>query len=248
LNEALNGMPGCDVPLGILPGGTANVLAMELGIGSRMRSVAARLGEFVPCPVSAGLLRCREIPKGRHFLLMAGAGLDAAIVQKVSLPLKAATGKFAYWVAGLCKLPELVTPLSVRSESGARRCGFALVSRVRNYGGDLSIARSVSLTDDDFEVVLFEGRVPLRYGVYFAALLAGVHARLPGVTVFRSRKLELEPAGAKEVHIQIDGELAGSLPATVEIVPQAIQLLVPPSYLVNRAESPWTTSHTHSRA
>ncbi len=110
INEAAEGMVGSDVPLAILPGGTANVLAMETKLGGNLERVARRLGELKPRRISLGHLTCDGGRVSRYFLLMAGIGLDAHVVYKVRPGLKAKTGTFAYWVAGWSllgkKLPE----------------------------------------------------------------------------------------------------------------------------------------------
>ena len=99
INEAANGMVNSDVPLGVLPGGTANVLAMELGLGGRADRAAARLDQCAARRISLGKL-VRADGYSRYFLLMGGVGLDATIVNAVIPSLKAKSGKLAYWVAG----------------------------------------------------------------------------------------------------------------------------------------------------
>jgi len=163
INEAVQGLAFSNVPLGVLPGGTANVLAMELGLGSRLELAASRLAAFEPCPVALG--RITGSFGSRHFLLMAGVGLDAVIVYNVSAGLKSAAGKLAYWVAGCGRFLNRVDQLQVQVDSQVHQCGFALISRVRNYGGDLEIASRASLRSDDFEVVSVRMRVSSTKGL-----------------------------------------------------------------------------------
>jgi diacylglycerol kinase (ATP) len=111
-----------------------------------------------------------------------------------------------------------------------RRCSFALVSRVRNYGGDFQIARRTSLFDDRFEVVLFEGAASSRYVKYLAGMLTGRLETMRGVSVLRARSVKLGAGAGRPVPIQVDGELAGQTPATIEIVPDALTILLPPGY------------------
>jgi len=150
INEIVNGMAGSKVPLGILPAGTANVLANELGMGRTMERAARSLLRCVPERVSLGLLSTALGDAPRYFLLMAGAGLDAEIVYHLNSRLKDALGKVAYWVGGLARFGRRLPEFTVETESGSHRASFALVSRVRNYGGDLEIAPSISLLDEDF--------------------------------------------------------------------------------------------------
>ena len=103
INEAAEGMVGSDVPLAILPGGTANVLAMETKLGGNLESVARRMGELKPRRISLGHLTCDGGKVSRYFLLMAGIGLDAHVVYKVRPGLKARRGSSRTgWRGGVC--------------------------------------------------------------------------------------------------------------------------------------------------
>jgi len=225
INEAVNGMAGSAVPLGILPAGTANVLAMELGLGSHLGRAVERLAGSVQRRVALGRM-CDRQGWSRYFLAMGGVGLDAKIVYDLDPILKAKTGKFAYWATGLAHVTQQVGQFDARVNGDAYRCGFALISRVRNYGGDLEIATGASLCKDDFEIVLFEGSNPLRYAWYMLGVAAKKVQQMAGVHTLHERRIEL----TGDVHRQIDGEYAGRGPASFEIVPDALTLLMPPTY------------------
>ena len=248
INEIVNGMAGSKVPLGILPAGTANVLANELGIGKTMERAAESLLHCVPERVPLGLLSTALGESPRYFLLMAGAGLDAEIVYHLNGRLKDALGKVAYWVAGLGRFGRRLPEFAIETEGGVYRASFALVSRVRNYGGDLEIAPSISLLDEEFEVVLFEGSSTLPYTKYFLGVLARRIRGMRGVTILRTRKALFSGAERGKVYVQVDGESAGVIPASIELAPHALTLLVPPSFRARRparAEDPaWTTLPT----
>src|SRR5207248_5104955 len=102
---------------------------------------------------------------------------------------------------------------------------FALLTKVRNYGGDLTIARNVTIFDDRFEVVLFEGSHSGRYLKYLTGIAMNRLAGMSGITILRTRKASFRSQGEERVHIQIDGEYAGELPGQVEMVRVAIYLL-----------------------
>lgn len=229
INEALNGLIGSDVVLGALPGGTANVLCRELGLGTNWERAATSLCRSVPALVRVGLV---ETAAGalRYFLCMAGAGLDAAIVRKVDPDLKHQAGKLAYYAASFGFLTKRLAEFDAIAGCGAGRYSFLLASRVRNYGGDFEIARGASLRRDDFEVVALEGSSSIRYVKYFTGVLAGSLARMSGVTVCRTAEVQLTPAGDAPVYVQVDGELAGELPAQVRIADTPLRLLMPPEY------------------
>jgi YegS/Rv2252/BmrU family lipid kinase len=227
INEVVNGMVHSEVPLAVLPAGTANVLAVELGLGVSLRRAARRLSELVPERISLGLLRPADGPS-RHFLLMAGAGLDAAIVNDVQPEFKKRIGKLAYWLAGFSQIGRKLPLLEAVTNGWSCRTGFALASRVRNYGGDLEIARKVTLLDDDFEVVAFEGEDAVSYLKYLGGVIVGNLPSVPGVHMKRAQRVEFRSPDGSPVGVQVDGELAGHLPATVEVVPDSLTLLIPP--------------------
>jgi diacylglycerol kinase (ATP) len=231
INEVAEGMLGSDVPLGILPAGTANVLAMETGMSTDLEKAARELAACTAERISVGRLHFSNgAPGVRHFLLMAGVGLDARIVYNISAPLKNRLGKAAYWVAGFSLVGRRLDEFEVNVAGRVYACSFALVSKVRNYGGDLEIARDTSLFDDNFEVVLFSGRSSTRYLKYFTGVLLNRLRGMRGVTILRAGQVCVAPAADARVYMQIDGEYAGHLPGSVDIVPKAISLLLPPGY------------------
>jgi diacylglycerol kinase (ATP) len=241
INEVVEGMVHSRVPLAILPAGTANVLAMEMKLGGRMERVAERLEECRPQRIPVGRLICAGGPGmtgshgvknsiDRHFMLMAGIGLDAHIVYNVNAAIKARVGKLAYWVAGWSLLGKHLGQFTVEVGGKRRECSFALISKVRNYGGDFEIARSVNIMDDEFELVLLEGRNTLRYVKYFAGMVLNNLAGMKGATVVRSDRVSVSGPDGARIYVQVDGEFAGSLPAEIRIVPDALTLLIPPEY------------------
>jgi YegS/Rv2252/BmrU family lipid kinase len=260
INEVVNGMAFSEVPLGILPAGTANVLACELGIGKSMERAADALADSVLERVALGLISNKSIGQAdaledvqRYFLLMAGAGLDADIVYHMNTRTKEAFGKAAYWIGGFSKLGRRIPEFTVEANGREFRASFALLSRVRNYGGDLEIAPTISLLDDEFEMVLFEGESSLGFLRYMLAVVVHRQQSMPGITIFRTRQAAFSAVDqGGPIHLQVDGEHVGVAPARVEIVPNALTLLVPPGFRARRPASvptsandaAWTTSPT----
>ena len=229
INETLNGMADSAAALAALPAGTANVLCRELGLGTRMERAAQRLRACEPVAVRVGVLET-EAGVRRLFLCMAGVGLDAMVVRRVDDGLKQRTGKMAYWVASAGLLSARLPEFDARWSQDGGRFSFLLASRVRNYGGDLSIATRASLRRDDLEVVAFEGSNPVRYLSYFAGVLFGKLDRMRGVRQTAATQLELSPAVGSPSPVQVDGEFAGLLPARISIAPQPVTLLMPRDY------------------
>lgn len=230
INEVVEGMSGSAIPLAILPAGTANVLANEIGLGGQMERAAEKLAECVVRRVPVGKLTMGGGGQPQHFLMMAGAGVDAHIVYHLDPVLKAKLGKLAYWAGGGKQFLRRLEEFEVEVNGKKHHCSFALISKVRNYGGDFEIASQVRLEDEEFEVVLFEGPNPWRYVIYMAGVAVKQAARLPGVTVYRAGEVRMRPLKGEDIHLQVDGEYAGLLPAHVTVVRDYLSLLVPPSY------------------
>ena len=229
LNEVANGMLNSGVPMGILPGGTANVLGRELGLPMNIERVARLMKTMKTQRVSVGGVRFGG-SKPRGFLCMAGVGLDADIVSRLNLDLKAAAGKLAYYIGGFSQVLRTIPEFEVVVDGTVHNASFALISRVRNYGGDLEIARGASLLRHDFEVVLFRGTLAMQYLPYLLGVaLKRVH-HIKGCTVLRGHRVVCQRPTGEPVFVQIDGELAGKVPVSTEIIPDALTMLVPPEY------------------
>ena len=132
---------------------------------------------------------------------MAGVGLDARIVYHLSAPLKSKLGKVAYWASAMKLIGRDLEEFDVKVDDRIHQCSFALISKVRNYGGDFEIACDTSLLDDRFEVVLFEGRSSLRYLKYFTAVALKRAARYEGRhRAARAQGVSLGVAGSEGAH------------------------------------------------
>ncbi len=236
INEVANGMIHSGVPLAIIPCGTANVLARETRIPINMLSAAQAIRQMVPMRVAIGMLRLGSFEQ-RSFLCMAGAGLDADIVCHVNLDLKAALGKLAYYIGGFAQVLRPLTEFEVSVDGAPYEASFALISRVRNYGGDLEIARGASLLRNEFQVVLFRGKHSLRYLPYLAAVGLRFAERVNGCTFVYGRHVTCRAANGEGIFTQVDGELAGKLPISAEIVPDALTLLLPASFVAKEKSS-----------
>ncbi|MCH7985271.1 MAG: diacylglycerol kinase family lipid kinase [Acidobacteria bacterium] len=223
VNEVVNGMAGSRVPLALLPAGTGNVLAKELGLPWDIW----RAAEYIP----AGEVRRIALGRAgeRYFICMAGVGVDANIVYRLSVKTKLSLGMLAYWIESFRQLLEYEFPLfSVRVEGQSFQAALLVVSRTKNYGGPVQLTRRADLFSDEFEVCLFQRRNRFLYLLYFLALQAGLLERFRDVHFLRTRRVEAQP-GNQRIQVQVDGELAGALPMDFVIVPEALSLLVPRS-------------------
>ena len=226
ISEVVSGMANSQVPLGILPAGTANVLAREAGLRTRLIGAARQLAKCRPVRVPLGRV---EVLSGEvtFFLLMAGAGFDAQIIRDLDPASKSRLGKLAYFLGGLQHMGKPLNELEVAVNGHRQRCSFALVTKVRNYGGDFEIAARVSLRDPEFEVVSFEGSDSMLYLRYLFGVVTRQLAHTPGVRFSRACEVMLQPLNETPVYVHADGELIGCLPAKVTMEPDALTLLLP---------------------
>lgn len=223
LNEAANGL--ADVmdhapALAVLPFGTANVLAHEIGLGIDEARITEAAAAGRPTEIYLGQAN------GRRFLLMAGVGFDAAVVAGVGTALKRRFGKGAYVWRMLVELCRYRFPaFTVTIDGTAYPCASAIVAKGHFYGGRFVCAPDVKLTDADFQVCLFlsAGRLAvLRYAI---ALGMGRLHKLGDVKLLRGRDIRIDgPVGAP---VQGDGDIIAALPATLSIVPGPITVLYP---------------------
>jgi len=186
------------------------------------------LEHCTPVPVSLGRMVAES--GSRLFLCMAGAGLDARIVRIVNPKVKSILGKYAYWLYAFEQIGRRLHQFRVRVNGREYVTSFALISRVRNYGGDIEIARRANLLEDHFAVVLCEGRSSSRYLKYFAGVLFNALDRMSGVHVLEATSVEIEPMEGK-LDLQLDGEHVGYGAARFEIVEGSVRLLIPAPYL-----------------
>lgn len=233
LNEAVNGLAanpdGRQVPLALLPGGTANILAKELGLPWDFPRAAALLASATPRPIALGLATPLEAPeKRRYFLCVGGAGPDGAIVRAVDLGLKERAGILAYWYEGARQLFGYRFPqFRVRTDGHSVDSTLVIVGRTKHYGGPFQITTEASLFEDRFELTAIETQSALRYLSYLPALWLGKLREAPGVHFWKADTVVCEPLGTGPVYAQVDGEPLGRLPVEFRIVPRALTLLVP---------------------
>jgi len=222
VNEVVNGLAAhaAPPPLALVPLGTANVLAAEIGLALEAGAVVETLVAGRVRRVSLG-----EV-SGRRFLLMAGVGFDAHVVAGVDAALKARLGKAAYAASFVRRLVDFDFPrYRVVIDGAARDAASVVVAKARMYGGAHVIAPAARLEAPEFQVVRFlkSGRGAALAAA--AALFTGRLAALPGLAVDAARTVVLD--GPEGEPVQADGDIVAHLPATVRIVEGALDLVYP---------------------
>jgi diacylglycerol kinase (ATP) len=233
LNEVINGLAahqnGHRVPLALLPGGTANILAKELDLPWDIPSAAEKLVHGSVKEIALGLATPLEQPaKKKYFLSVGGAGPDGMIVYSLDLDLKARIGILAYWWGGAREvLRYKFQHFRVRSGDRSIDASLVIVGRTQNYGGPFRITDQADLYSNEFEVMTLSTQSGFRYLSYLPTLWMGKLRGTEGVDFFKTDSVVCEPIDDKPTYAQIDGEALTRLPVEFRIVPRALKLLVP---------------------
>lgn len=215
INEVVHGLMGRYAAVrpafATLPMGTINVLALELGLPRDAAGLAGVLADGPLIPVTVGRA------DGRHFVLTAGAGVDAAAVKFLSPGLKKLFGQTAYYIALVGALiVEGDTVFAVEIDGVTHRVSSVIVTNAARYAGDKIVAPDARLTGRDVHVLLGTrlGRWNLiRYG---AAYLRGTLPTLPDVRIVPVQQLRI--AGPAGKPVQLDGDNRLTTPVHIEIV------------------------------
>ncbi len=222
--ETASGLIGSDVPLGILPGGTANVMAIELGVPRELEA-AARL-------LLAPDVERRALDVGRvgeeHFLLRLGTGFEAVVIEGAERELKDRMGTLAYILSAIKALrepPQTTYRLLLDDESVQIEGMSCLVANSGNLGlPGLALHPKIDVSDGLLDVVVIR-QVDFDTLISLAASVAGVENVPESLPHWQVRRVRIESDPVQDV--QADGEMIGETPIEVEVVPQALQVVVP---------------------
>ncbi|HLL72958.1 MAG TPA: YegS/Rv2252/BmrU family lipid kinase [Pyrinomonadaceae bacterium] len=227
INEALQGLVGTSVRLGIWPAGTANVLARELKLPFDAEGAADVVACGLTRRIYAGCATEEESGERRYFFLMAGVGLDASVVERVNARLKRRVGEGAYWASGVEHLMRWQPlPFEIEIEGQTYPATFAAVGKAAHYGGDISVTPQARLDKPEFEICVVNSYSRLRYLRLLLQGMRGDGARrgIAGVRYVRATRARATGGGAR---VQVDGELIGRLPMTFEIVQEPVEVIAP---------------------
>jgi len=225
INEAVQGLAGTNARLGILPRGTANVLARELGLPLDDERAVAVAAQGKSRQIYLGLAINETTDEKRHFVLMAGLGLDASVVRRVQPSLKKRIGKGAFWISGLSHLADWnPIPFTLEIDGKKYTSTFAAIGKAARYGGDLAITPGARLDQREFEICIIETMSRVRYlHLLSYALRNGMPRDKPEVRFVNANSVKAYGDAA----VQIDGELLGELPMRFEIAPHSLEVIVP---------------------
>src|SRR5262245_49828083 len=225
INEAVNGLVAARngaalPPLAVVPLGTANVLAQEIGLSTSPAAIAHDIAAGSPRAIHIGAAN------GRCFTMMAGAGFDAHVVAGVNPAVKRRLGKLAYVLESMRQLFRFGFPrYRVTIDGHAHDAASVIVAKGHFYGGRFVCAPKAGLEAPEFQVCLFErdGRWnAIRYAV---ALALGRLPYLADYRIIGGRSVVIEgPVGDP---VQGDGDIIARLPVRIELVPHPLRVVVP---------------------
>lgn len=220
VNEVVNGLGAGETRLGILPVGTMNVFATELGIPSGLEEAWK--------VVEAGRVREVDLPRANdeYFVQLAGVGLDAEVVRCTTRDSKRTLGPISYLLT-LAQVAARQPPrVQIEPVDGpAREGSFVLVGNGRLYGGPFVLFKDARPDDGLLDVLVFQNQGHWDLLRYVQAIAFGSHPGLPDVEYFQTRGLRL--MSRDYVPVEIDGELTGALPYEFGFSPRKLPVIVP---------------------
>jgi YegS/Rv2252/BmrU family lipid kinase len=223
INEVASEIPHPPFPVAVLPAGTANVVARELGLPlDPIRALQIALKRNVR-RVDLGKLGGES---GRRFLFVAGIGFDADVAANVPPTLKKKLGKAAFAITAIRSLrnyafPEFRVDVGGKTFSGTS----CLVCNARSYGGGMLFCPNADMTDGLLDILILQGKRRVEFAGFLLQALRGKAIERDWIHRIQARGLKI--VGSSEVMVQTDGELAGRLPLDLDIDHRAFPLVVP---------------------
>ncbi len=224
INEVVNGLAGSDAILGLLPTGTMNVFASEMGIpGNRLKRAweIIRAGHWRKVDLAHANKHC--------FIQLAGIGFDAQAVAGVDWQAKKNFGPLSY-VISAAKVAARRPPLLrvERDDAPPIEGSFVLVGNGRYYGGPVAVFKQAVIDDGLLDVLVFKNLGYLDIIRYIQCAFMGTHLALRDVEYFQTPRVTVSSVTDEDVPFEADGELVGYAPVTFQVGRQHLRVLAPP--------------------
>lgn len=222
LSEAAHGLAGSDATLSIIPAGTVNLWAREVGLHRKPLDAVQLAVRGVRRHVDLGLAG------DRHFLLMAGFGIDASVTSRVSPRVKGRLGAASYALAAAREALTYRTTwvrLRIDDEVIEGDVFMVLAGNTQNYAGITKVALLAHVDDGLLDVCVYRGRGKADMAAHAALTLLRLHRHSRKVIYRRARRIEFE--WSDPLPLQIDGDPTSDSPSMVTVVPAALWVAVP---------------------
>ena len=221
INEIVNGIAGQNVTLGLIPVGTMNVFATELGLPANdLRRCWDIIQENRTRPV--------DLPSanGKHFVQLAGVGLDAQVVKETSRAFKRNFGPLSYMISAAQIASRQPPRLRIESENAVTQEGsFVLVGNGRLYGGRFPFFKQAVIDDGLLDVIVFKRLNYFEIIRYLQNVVFTRQITAPEVEYFQTSRLRV--SSEENVPVETDGELVGSCPVEFRIQKGGLRVLTP---------------------
>ena len=221
INEIVNGIAGKKVALGLLPIGTMNVFATELGLPSNDLRACWEI-------IRQNRIRPIDLPSanGKHFVQLAGVGLDAQVVKETSRSFKRNFGPLSYLISAAQIASRQPPRLRIESENAVMEEGsFVLVGNGRLYGGRLPFFKQAVIDDGLLDVIVFKRLSYVEIIRYLQNVIFTPQITAPDVEYFQTKHLRV--TSEEEVPVEVDGELIGTCPVEFRIRSGGLRVLAP---------------------
>ena len=220
ISAVVNGLGGRAVPFGVLPLGSANVLAREIRLPRAPEALASLVVTGPASPIWPGRVG------NRAFVMMASAGFDSEIVAALSPELKRRVGRLAFAWGFLVRLWHCpACELTVRADGVEYRAAAVVAAKGRHYAGPFVVAPGADLAEPVLELVLLDRRGRWAMLRYATALFLGRVPRLGDIAIVRARQASV--AGNRALPVQADGEIVGELPIALAVADRPLLLIRP---------------------
>lgn len=219
INEVVNGLAGSEVTLGVLPVGTMNVFAAELGLPGDLKAAWQIVREGHTRKVD--LARAND----QYFIQLAGVGLDAQALQATTWESKRSLGPLSYVLSAAQIAAQVPPRLLVESEGVEREGSFVLVGNGRYYGTKLAFFKDAKVDDGKLDVLIFKNLGYLDIARYVGTILMGIHTEQKDVEYFQTKRAVVRCD--RPVPVEVDGEVATESPVTFRISSRKLRVFVP---------------------
>ncbi len=238
VHEVLQSLVGTSVSLGVVPLGTANALAQNLGLGTSPVKAVRKLLTAEACAVPVGRISYRDdkgLERSRYFTVAAGIGADALLMASMDAGLKRRLGYLLYLIEGTRiwatnSFPLFRAAFALPGETRVAEVSQLLAVRVRSFGGALGVlAPRATVRSDTLSFISFNTRSRYRYMRFLLAVIAGRHAFSKNIELMEATSVDCRAReGSKgTIYVEADGEVLGTLPAKMEVSRETVNLLVP---------------------
>lgn len=224
INEVLNGLENRKVKLGIIPTGTANVLAKELKIPLDIMNACEVITQENELRLDLG-----KNDRG-YFILVAGVGIDAMVVKDLSTGRKGNISFFSYTAPIIKNLLNYKYPklsVEVDGELIENNAGLVFVGNTKCYGGSIEVTSHAKANDGVFDICIVKIKSRLSILYLMCRALMRILPESKGVVYTKGKVVSV--TSDTQVPYQMDGDFAGYIPTMFEIVPNAVPVLVPKS-------------------